>query len=74
MTLFQRCIITHEAPLTCGVGAELAAKLSEKCFLSLEAPILRVTGYDTPFPLVHEPLYLPDKYKLYDAIIRTVHY
>lgn len=51
-----RCIITHEAPVTCGFGAELTAKLQETVFSSLEAPITRVCGYDTPFPLSHEPV------------------
>lgn len=49
-----RCIITHEAPVTAGMGAEISAKLQENCFLRLEAPIQRVCGYDTPFPLSHE--------------------
>ena len=49
-----RCIVTHEAPQNCGVGAEITAKLQDKCFLRLAAPIKRVCGYDTPFPLVHE--------------------
>jgi len=49
-----RCIISHEAPVTCGVGSELSAKLQEKCFLRLESPVKRVCGFDTPFPLAHE--------------------
>lgn len=63
-----RCIVTHEAPITCGFGAELAAKVQEKAFDYLEAPVRRVCGYDTPFPLVFEPLYLPDNRKLFEAI------
>ena len=63
-----KCIITHEAPYTSGFGAELSATLQEECFPYLEAPITRVTGADTPFPLAHEPFYLPNKYKLADAI------
>lgn len=51
-----RCIISHEAPITCGLGAELSAKIQEECFPRLEAPITRVCGYDTPFPLAHEPI------------------
>ena len=54
-----RCIVTHEAPGTCGMGAEISSMLQEKCFLNLRAPVTRITGYDTPFPLVQEPLYLP---------------
>ena len=49
-----RVVISHEAPITSGLGAEIAAGLAERCFLSLEAPITRVCGYDTPFPLIFE--------------------
>ena len=69
-----RCIVTHEAPLTSGFGAEIAAKVQETCFLHLEAPVRRVCGYDIPFPLVYEPLYLPDRFKLFEAIKETVKY
>jgi len=69
-----RCIVSHEAPITNGLGGEIAAKVQEKCFLKLESPILRICGYDTPFPLVHEPVYLPDKYKLYEAIKKSVNF
>ena len=54
-----RCAIVHEAPRTCGFGAEISALLQERCFTSLEAPILRVTGWDTPFPYTLENDYLP---------------
>lgn len=63
-----KCIVTHEAPLTCGFGAEISAKIQEKAFDHLEAPLRRVAGYDTPFPLVFEPLYLPDRFKIFEAI------
>lgn len=56
----RKCIVTHEAPITCGYGAELTSTIQEKAFDYLEAPVKRVCGYDTPFPLVFEPLYLPD--------------
>jgi 2-oxoisovalerate dehydrogenase E1 component beta subunit len=69
-----KCIVTHEAPISGGFGAELAAKIQEKCFLHLEAPVKRVCGYDTPFPLVFEPLYLPDRFKILEAIKETVKY
>lgn len=69
-----RCIITHEAPTSGGFGAELAAKIQEKCFLHLEAPVRRVCGYDTPFPLIFESFYLPDRFKLLQAIKETVKY
>ena len=51
--------IVHEAPKTCGFGAELAALIAEKAFLHLEAPPVRVTGWDTPFPYTLENEYLP---------------
>jgi len=63
-----KVIITHEAPISCGLGAEISATVQEKCFLYLEAPIKRVCGYDIPFPLVFEKYYLPDEVKLLDAI------
>jgi len=49
-----KCIVTHEAPITCGFGAEITSKIQEKAFDFLEAPVRRVCGYDTPFPLVFE--------------------
>lgn len=55
-----RVVIVHEAPKTCGFGAELSALISEEAILCLEAPILRVTGLDTPFPYTLEHIYLPD--------------
>mgnify|MGYP002631721005 CR=1 FL=1 len=69
-----RCIITHEAPLTSGFGAELASRIQEKAFDHLEAPLRRVAGLDTPFPLVWEQLYLPDRFKILEAIKQTVDY
>ena len=67
-----RVIITHEAPLTGGVGAEILSKIQSNCFLNLEAPIKRVCGMDTPFPLSLEPLYLPSVPKLIEAIEDTL--
>ena len=57
---------------TCGFGGEVAAIIAEKALLHLEAPILRVTGYDTPFPYTLENQYLPDAFKIYEACERTV--
>ncbi|HVI23932.1 MAG TPA: alpha-ketoacid dehydrogenase subunit beta [Myxococcales bacterium] len=54
-----RCAIVHEAPRSCGFGAEIAALLQERCFYHLEAPILRIAGWDTPFPYTLENDYLP---------------
>lgn len=69
-----RVIVAHEAPLTQGFGAELAASIQDKCFLHLEAPVKRVTGWDTPFPHVFETFYLPDKYRCLAAIKDLVNY
>jgi 2-oxoisovalerate dehydrogenase E1 component beta subunit len=66
-----RVIVTHEAPITCGFGAELVASLTNECFLHLEAPPTRVCGLDTPFPL-HEKLYLPNERKLVEAAKKLV--
>jgi 2-oxoisovalerate dehydrogenase E1 component beta subunit len=54
-----RCAVVQEAPRTCGFGAEIAALVQERCFWHLEAPILRITGWDTPFPYALENEYLP---------------
>src|SRR6202049_2849931 len=54
-----RCVIAHEATRTCGYGAELAAQVQENCFYHLEAPIVRVTGWDTPYPHIFEWEYFP---------------
>lgn len=69
-----RVIIVHEAPKTCGFGAELSALLQERCFLYLEAPITRVTGFDTPFPYTLEHDYLPNPPRILSAIEGVVHY
>jgi 2-oxoisovalerate dehydrogenase E1 component beta subunit len=63
-----KCIVTHEAPLTCGFGAEILATIAKECFFDLEAPPSRVAGYDTPFPHVQEQLYLPSKWKIIQEI------
>ena len=67
-----RVVIAHEAPKTSGFGAELAATIQEKAILHLEAPILRVTGFDTPFPYTLEHEYLPDADRVLDAVERVV--
>jgi pyruvate dehydrogenase E1 component beta subunit len=51
--------VVHEAPKTCGFGAELVARVAEAAFWHLEAPPMRVTGLDTPFPYTLENDYLP---------------
>ena len=66
-----RCVIVHEAPKTSGFGAEMAASVQERCFYSLEAPIERVTGWDTPFPHSTEWDYMPGPNRIAEAIQRT---
>jgi 2-oxoisovalerate dehydrogenase E1 component beta subunit len=69
-----RAVIVHEAPRTAGFGAELIALINEHALLHLEAPIARVTGYDTPFPYTLEHEYLPDPGRVAEAVRQTVHY
>ena len=67
-----RCVVVHEAPSNISVSAEVAARVTEKCFYSLEAPVLRVTGFDTPYPAARvEEEYLPDLDRVLDAVDRT---
>jgi 2-oxoisovalerate dehydrogenase E1 component beta subunit len=67
-----RAVVVHEAPRTCGFGAELAALIGERCFLYLEAPVQRVTGFDTPFPYTLEHEYLPDAGRILRAVDRAL--
>jgi pyruvate dehydrogenase E1 component beta subunit len=70
-----RLVVVHEAAGTLGMGAELAARVSEECFFSLQSPVLRVTGFDTPYPPARiEEEYLPDLDRLLDAVDRTFAY
>ncbi|MEW2429816.1 alpha-ketoacid dehydrogenase subunit beta [Micromonospora sp. NPDC047644] len=67
-----RVVVVHEAPSNIGLGAELAARITEECFYSLESPVLRVTGFDTPYPAARvEEEYLPDLDRVLDAVDRT---
>jgi 2-oxoisovalerate dehydrogenase E1 component beta subunit len=67
-----RCVVVHEAPVTLGLGAEIAARVTEECFYSLESPVLRVGGYDTPYPAARlEEEYLPDLDRVLDAVDRS---
>jgi len=63
-----RCIIVHEATKTSGFGAELMAQVQEHCFYSLEAPMIRVTGWDTPYPHAQEWAYFPGPDRVIKAI------
>jgi 2-oxoisovalerate dehydrogenase E1 component beta subunit len=74
VTKTGRCVVSHEAPKTSGFAAEVAAEIQQRCFLNLESPIQRVCGYDTPFPLVFEKLYLPDTLKVFEAIKTSINY
>ena len=67
-----RCVIVHEAPRTCGFGAELIASIQERAIEYLEAPILRVTGLDTPFPYSLEHEYMPNADRVMNAISQTL--
>ncbi|MCK6591422.1 MAG: alpha-ketoacid dehydrogenase subunit beta [Polyangiaceae bacterium] len=69
-----RVIVVHEAPKSCGLGAELVSLVNEKAFLHLEAPPVRVTGFDTPFPYTLENEYLPLSHRILPAIIETARY
>jgi len=70
-----RCVIVHEAPLTCGVGAEIAARIAERGLVSLLAPIERVAGWDTVMPLYRlEQQYLPSEARILAAIRRVLAY
>jgi 2-oxoisovalerate dehydrogenase E1 component beta subunit len=69
-----RLVIAHEAPITAGFGAELAAAVQAKAFDRLEAPIVRVCGFDTPFPYTLEEHYLPNAARILDALARTIGY
>jgi 2-oxoisovalerate dehydrogenase E1 component beta subunit len=67
-----RCVIVHEATLTSGFGAELAAVVQEACFYHLEAPIARVTGWDTPYPHAQEWDYFPGPARIGRALVETM--
>jgi 2-oxoisovalerate dehydrogenase E1 component beta subunit len=70
-----RVVTVHEAPINLGLGAELAARISEQCFYFLEAPVLRVGGFDLPYPPSRvEEEYLPDLDRVLDAVDRSLAY
>ncbi|MBL4634587.1 MAG: alpha-ketoacid dehydrogenase subunit beta [Kofleriaceae bacterium] len=72
VTKTGRAVVVHEAPKTCGFGAELASSLYERCLASLEAPIERVCGFDTPFPYSLEHEYMPNADRVLGAIRKTL--
>src|SRR5690606_36307312 len=70
-----RCVVVHEAPVVFGAGAEVAARITEDCFHSLEAPVLRVGGFHTPCPVSRlEHDYLPSVDRVLDAVDRALAY
>jgi 2-oxoisovalerate dehydrogenase E1 component beta subunit len=70
-----RCLVVHEAPLTCGVGAEIIAQVAQKALFSLKAPPERVTGFDTIVPYARmEKYYIPSEKRIIDAVNRLMEY
>lgn len=67
-----RVVIVHEAPRACGYGAEIAAQISERAIEYLQAPIVRVTGYDTPFPYTLEAEYLPSPQRILQGVQKAL--
>jgi pyruvate dehydrogenase E1 component beta subunit len=68
-----RLVVVAESPSEVSVAAEVAARVQEECFHSLEAPVLRVTGFDTPYPPSKiEEEYLPDLDRVLDAVDRSL--
>ncbi|MEZ5977223.1 MAG: alpha-ketoacid dehydrogenase subunit beta [Planctomycetota bacterium] len=69
-----RVVVVHEAPRFCGYGGEISALIAENCIEYMEAPIARVTGFDTPFPNTLEHHYMPDERRVLDAVERVATY
>ena len=70
-----RAVVAHEAHVNLGMGSEIAARITEECFYSLEAPVLRVGGFDTPYPPSRiEEEWLPDLDRVLDAVDRSLAY
>ena len=69
-----RVVIVQEAPRTCGFAAEISAIIAEEAILYLEAPILRVTGPDTPFPYTLEHIYMPDPERVALAVGKAMNF
>jgi 2-oxoisovalerate dehydrogenase E1 component beta subunit len=69
-----RVVVVHEAARTCGLGAEISSLIQERCFVHLEAPVKRVTGWDTPFPYTLENEYLPRASRIFRGIEETAQF
>jgi 2-oxoisovalerate dehydrogenase E1 component beta subunit len=68
-----RAVVAHEAHVNLGMGSEIAARITEECFYHLEAPVLRVGGFDTPYPPSRlEEEWLPDLDRVLDAVDRSL--
>jgi pyruvate/2-oxoglutarate/acetoin dehydrogenase E1 component len=68
-----RAVVIQEAPRTCGFAAEVAAILAEKAIFDLQGPVLRVTGYDVPYPYWQlEDAYMPSVERIVDAVRRLL--
>ena len=68
-----RAVVVQEAPRVCGFGAEVAAVLAEKAIFDLQGPVLRVTGYDVPYPYWQiEDAYMPSVERVVDAVRRLL--
>jgi len=68
-----RCVVVHEAPVLYGTGAEVAARVTEECFFHLQAPVLRVGAFHTPYPVAKiEHDYLPSLDRVLDAVDRSL--
>jgi pyruvate dehydrogenase E1 component beta subunit len=69
-----RLVVAHEAPVFCGLGAEIAARVSERCFYHLESPVRRVGGFATPYPPSRlEGHFLPDADRILHEVDRCLH-
>lgn len=69
-----RCVVAHEAPRSNGISSDLAAEIQLGCFLSLEAPVQRVTGWDTHIPLLFEPFIVPDVTRIFHGIKKAIEF
>jgi 2-oxoisovalerate dehydrogenase E1 component beta subunit len=67
-----RLVVVHEASVWLGLGAELAARVQERCFYHLEAPVERVTGWDTPYPHSYEWAYFPGPKRMKRALEKVM--
>jgi 2-oxoisovalerate dehydrogenase E1 component beta subunit len=73
VTKTGRCVVVHEATKTLGLGGEIAARVQERAFWSLESPVLRATGFDTPYPPARlEEFWLPDVDRILDCVDRVM--